>query len=217
MALACSPRASTVPLGLGPLAIAERDAEAQAAATRRQRDAKPERRKRTASVAAAKPLAKAEAPKPDASKAPADSDEPSTADASGSAAPTAFEGMYAGDDIAVFRWTGSPEQEQRDDKARIRIEKASGGNVGITLINSEDGSDLCELVARVEGNAALIESPQPCFGDGSEGSPEAQLTSGRAVLEGDRLRMNAEGKISLALPDQELDGEITYTFEGKRE
>ena len=214
--LACAPRASTVPLGLGPLAIAERDAQAQAEASRRKSEARPERRKRAASVAAATPLARPEPPKAAATPTVPDKDAPANADAPASTA-VRFEGLYAGADIAVFRWAGSPEQEQRDDKAKIRIEPASGGNVGITLINSEDGSDLCELLARVDGNAALIESTQPCFGDGNEGSPEAQLTSGRAVLKGDRLSMNAEGTISLALPDQELDGEITYTFEGERQ
>jgi hypothetical protein len=87
--------------------------------------------------------------------------------------------------------------------------------VSIIIINSADGSDMCELVARVEGNAALIESEQPCFSSGDEGSLEAQLTSGRAVLEGDRLSMNAEG--TLSVPDQDLDGEMTYTFDGKRQ
>ena len=128
-----------------------------------------------------------------------------------------FEGLFAGDDVAVFRLTGFPEREQRDDQAKIRIEKASAGNVSITLINSEDGSDLCELLARVEGNAALIESAQPCFSDGSEGSLEAELTSGRAVLDGDRLTMVAEGTLSVALPDQELEGELSYSFEGERQ
>jgi hypothetical protein len=212
---ACAPRTSSVPLGLGPLAVAERDAQAQAEASRRQHRPEPVRRP-TAAAAAAKPLAKADAPKSGAGDEPAASDEASGADAS-SAAPAGFEGLYAGDDIAVFRWTGAPEQEQRDDKAKIRIDKANAGNVSITLINSEDGSDLCQLLARIEGNAALIESAQPCFSDGGEGSPEAELTSGRAVLEGDRLSMKAEGTISLALPDQDLDGEITYTFEGERQ
>jgi hypothetical protein len=114
----------------------------------------------------------------------------------------------------VYRLTGSPELEQRDDKAKIRIEKASAGNVGIIIINSADGSDMCELLARVEGNAALIESAQPCFDSGDEGSLQAQLT-GRAVLDGDRLSMNAEG--TLSAPDQDLDGEMTYTFEGRRQ
>ncbi len=165
--------------------------------------------------------AKAEPEVPKGSAAPTDddaseTDESGPAAANATAAP-AFEGLYAGNDIAVFRLSGFPEREQRDDKAKIRIEKAASGSVSITLINSEDGSDLCELMARVDGNAALIESAQPCFSDGSEGSLEAQLTAGRAVLTGDRLRMEAEGTLSVALPDQELDGELTYSFKGQRE
>jgi hypothetical protein len=210
---ACAPRASSVPLGLGPLALAERDAQADAEANRRKSKPKPTRRPVVA-AAPKEPLATADAPKADASAEAAASDKASSAEAAPATAPARFEGMYAGDDIAVYRLTGSPELEQRDDKAKIRIEKASDGNVSITLINSADGSDLCELVARVEGNAALIESAQPCF-SGGEGSPEVELTSGRAVLEGDRLRMNAEG--TLSMPDQELDGEMTYTFDGERQ
>jgi hypothetical protein len=214
--LACAPPASSVPLGLGPLAVAERDAQAQAEANRRKSKPKPARR-RAAAAPAREPLAKKEAPKAEASAEKGDGEEATNADAAPSTASPRFEGMYAGEDVAVFRWTGTGEQEQRDDKAKIRIEKASAGNVSITLINSTDGSDLCTLLARVEGNAALIESAQPCFGDGSEGSPEAELSSGRAVLEGDRLSMTAQGTISLALPDQELDGELRYTFEGERQ
>jgi hypothetical protein len=126
--------------------------------------------------------------------------------------------MYAGADIAVYRLTGYPEREEKDDKAKIRIEKPAGGNVSITLINTADGSDLCELTARVDGNAALIESAQPCFSDGSEGSLEAELTSGRAVIEGDQLKMDAEGTLSgVSPPDQEVDGQLTYSFKGERQ
>jgi hypothetical protein len=208
---------SSVPLGLGPLAIAERDAQAQAALNRRKRQPKPSRRAAVAAAPTQEPLATPPAPKANAAAETPDGEKASNEGAASAAAPASFEGLYAGDDVAVYRWTGSPEQEQRDDKAKIRIDKASAGNVSITLINSADGSDLCQLVARVEGNAALIESAQPCFGDGAEGSPEAELTSGRAVLDGDRLSMNAEGTISLALPDQELEGELSYTFEGERQ
>jgi hypothetical protein len=189
--------------------------QATAVPHRRKHRPEPARRPSVAAAPGREPLAKAQTPKASAGDEPA-AGEASRADVS-SATPARFEGLYAGDDIAVFRWTGAPEQEQRDDKAKIRIDKANAGNVSITLINSEDGSDLCQLLARIEGNAALIESAQPCFSDGGEGSPEAELTSGRAVLEGDRLSMKAEGTISLALPDQDLDGEITYTFEGERQ
>jgi len=213
-ALACAPRASSVPLGLGPLAIAERDAQAQAEASHRKSQPKPARRPVAAAAPAKEPLAKEEPADSDSSADTNADEKASNEGKAGATGAERFEGMYAGDDIAVYRLTGSPELEQRDDKAKIRIEKASAGNVSITLINSADGSDLCELVARVEGNAALIEAAQPCFSSG-DGSPEVELTSGRAVLEGDRLRMKAEG--TLSLPDQELDGEMTYTFEGERE
>jgi hypothetical protein len=210
----CAPPPSTVPLGLGPLAVAEQQSELQAVETRRK---KPER--------APTPRAKvAEAPPPPAAKAEGDGAEKSDGDdgdekktSAGPAAGPRFEGMYAGADIAVYRLTGEPEREQRDDKAKIRIEKLSVSSVNIVLINGADGSDLCDLVARVEGNAAVIESGQPCFSDGSEGSLEVELTSGRAVLEGDRLKMDAEGTVSLALPDQELEGDLTYSFKGERQ
>lgn len=213
LGLGCAPSPSTVPLGLGPLAVAEkraRDAEASAAAHQ-----KPKASAAPPSVARA-PAAKLPAAESEPVDESADEEDPSPPSA-GEGSSVVFEGLFAGSDVAIYRLTGFPEREERDDKAKIRIEKASGDNVGIILINSADGSDLCELVARVEGNAALIESAQPCFSDGSEGSLEAELTSGRAVLDGDRLKMDAEGTLSVSLPDQDLDGQLTYTFEGKRQ
>jgi len=211
----CAPATSTTPLGMGPLAIAEQAAEQNAA--RKPKPAQPSkasaRSEPDAPVAPVSESVAAKDEEPDLEVSAAGDDQ--APPESGSPSP-AFEGMFAGTDVAVFRLTGFPEREQRDEKAKIRIEKSSTG-VSITLINSEDGSDLCALEARVEGKAALIESAQPCFSDGGEGSVEAMLTSGRAVLNGDQLRMNAEGTLSMALPDQELEGELVYTFEGKRE
>jgi hypothetical protein len=208
-AVGCGTPPSTVPLGLGPLALAEQKAELQAEAKRvREKPARTER------VAAA-PSVPVTSAKAEAAPATAESDEGDEKASDPSQAGPRFEGLYAGADIAVYRLSGAPESEQRDDKAKIRIDKASGGGVGITLINSDDGSDLCELMARVEGHTALIEAAQPCFGDGNEGSLQAEVTSGRAVLEGDRLKMDAEGTV--AIPDQELDGELTYSFKGERQ
>lgn len=214
--LGCSPSASSVPLGLGPLAVAERDAQAQAEAQRRKRQPKPARRSPVAAAPAKAPPTQAEAGKTEASDNGADADKTAGTDAAAAGALPSFEGLFAGEDIAVYRFTGFPDREERDDKAKIRIEKASGGNLSIIVINTADGSDMCELLARVDGNAALIESAQPCF-SGGEGSVQGELTSGRAVIDGDRLKMTAEGTLSLVLPDQELDGEMTYTFEGERE
>jgi hypothetical protein len=217
----CGPRASSVPLGLGPLAVAERDAELAAVEAKRKSGKPPPPARSRAAAAAPALVAKENASEASAKSEVDEASKPERGagdDKNATAAtPPAFEGLYAGDDIAVFRLTGFPDREQRDDKAKIRIEKSAPGNVSITLINSEDGSDLCQLSARVEGNAALLESAQPCFSDGGEGSLEAELTSGRAVLEGDRLKMDAEGTLSVVLPDQELDGELTYSFKGERQ
>jgi hypothetical protein len=213
--LGCAPAASTVPLGRGPLAIAEQDAEARAVA-KRGHSPRPEP-KHPEPAAPSEAVAKADGAKAADGEADDEEDEAKPGSSKLGSKQPAFEGMYAGDDIAVFRISGFPEREERDDKAKIRIEPASGDSINITLINSEDGTDLCQLVARIEGHAALIEGAQPCFSDGSEGSLEAELTSGRAVLEGDRLRMDAKGKLSVALPDQELDGEVSYTFKGERQ
>ena len=209
----CAPSPSTVPLGLGPLAVAEQAREAESAAARRSQSKTPTARAHADEAAPAQALpSKAAEP----ASAAAKEEEVPDAPEEGSSSGPAFEGMYAGDDVAIYRLTGFPEREERDDKAKIRIEKASGGNLSITLINSADGSDLCELIARIEGNAALLESTQPCFSDGSEGS-EVELTSGRAVLDGDRLKMDAEGTLSLSLPDQDVDGLLSYSFKGERQ
>jgi hypothetical protein len=208
----CAPAASNTPLGMGPLAVAELRAQPAPKAEA------PAAEKPSAEVAPAAGEAVVAAGESPAKAAQTEeTSESSEAPASDASNAGDFEGVFAGDDIAVFRLTGFPEREQRDERAKIRIEKADPGSVTITLINSEDGSDLCELNARVDGKAALIESAQPCFSDGGEGSLEALLTSGRAVLNGDHLRMDAEGTLSVALPDQELDGKLTYSFKGKRE
>jgi hypothetical protein len=219
LSAACAPRPSSVPLGLGPLAVAEQSAASSA-----------ERRRLSAPRPAAVPDVKGESgakgAAPDDEKNAAasetstkDADEPDeeTEAALAPGAVPALEGLYAGNDTAIFRLTGFPEREQKDDKAKIRIEADSPSVVRITLINSEDGSDLCELTARVQGNAALLESPQPCFSSEEEGALQAELTSGRAVVSGDRLSMQAEGTLSATLADQELDGTLTYSFKGDRQ
>ena len=150
-------------------------------------------------------------------EADGDSDEETAASEAPSAGAPVFEGLFAGEDVAVFRLSGFPDREQKDPKAQIRIKKDSESQVRITLINSENGSDLCELVARVEGNAALLESAQPCFTSEEEGAIQAELTSGRAVVEGDRLTMDAEGTLFVELADQEIPGALEYSFKGRRQ
>ncbi len=213
----CAPKASSVPLGRGPLAQAEDISEQTEKAAHRPkpsaRSAVPaEAPAPTAEAATSGEGAKSETSGAHAhGRAEADSDSDRKPKSNGEA--PRFEGLYAGKDVAIYRMSGDPDREEKDDKAKIRIAKPAAGSVRIILVNSADGSDLCELVARVEGNAAILESAQPCFTP--EG--EEELTSGRAVVVGDRLEMDAEWTLSVKLPDQELDGELSYSFKGERQ
>jgi hypothetical protein len=213
--LGCAPRPSSVPLGLGPLALAE-----QSAAPGGEVEVPPARAA-AAPAAAEKVEKEPEEPESstedDAEASAAEPSEDSETAASAPAAPANFPGLYAGKDVAIFRLPGMPEREEHDDKAKIRIEKASGENVRIVLVNTTDGSDLCTLVARVDGNAAVLEKAQPCFGSGGEGEVQAELHSGRAVLDGDTLTMDAEGPLFVSVGEQELAGDLSYSFEGARQ
>ena len=212
----CAPKASSTPLGLGPLALAEQQSLAA--------EPKPAHPRRRSAVAHAAPApssghgAHAEASDTPASSERKESDEPASADAKHAAAeaPT-FAGLFAGKDAAIFRISGMPERQELDDKARIRIESESPTQLRIVLINSENGSDLCELSAKVQGNSAQLDGGQPCFTAEGEGAINAELTSGTVVLSGDRLSMEAEGTLSVALADEELDGSLSYSFKGKRQ
>lgn len=216
----CAPPPSSVPLGLGPLALAER--EAIAAEKLASPGSGAERPARAAARDSAVAESRASGEAADEADADDDADEPGSGEGddgeAGEPAEVAeLEGLYAGEDVAIFRLSGLPEREQKDPKAQIRIERDSATQVRITLINSEDGSDLCELSARVEGNAALLTSPQPCFTSDEEGAIQAELTSARAVVSGERLTMEAEGTLSVVLGEQELSGDLEYSFEGERQ
>jgi hypothetical protein len=219
----CAPPPSPVPLGLGPLAVAEHNAKTAEQQARPPSIPKRAPRKASPDVAA---TTRAEAPDDDAAVATegegasvdaSENDEDVASKTAPATGAVDFEGLYAGEDVAISRLPGFPDHEQKDDKAKIRIEKDSAGTLKLTLINSADGSDLCELVARIEGNAALIESPQPCFTSEGGAPVQGELTSGRAVVDGDQLTMDAEGTLSMELADQQIEGEIEYSFKGKRE
>jgi hypothetical protein len=216
-AAGCAPKASSTPLGLGPLALAEQ----AAAVEKKPRAAKPP------SVAAATASA-AKTPSTSSSdaaeeKSSADEEEAATTEKSSSEPKSggkpgpAFAGLFAGKDVAIFRIAGMPERQELDDKAQIRIESESATQLRIVLINSENGSDLCELSAEIQGNSALLDAGQPCFTSEGEGAIHAELTSGKVVLSGDKLSMDAEGTLSVALAEEELDGDLSYSFKGKRQ
>jgi hypothetical protein len=207
---------SSTPLGLGPLAIAE-----QAAASAPTTKARAARRASRASEPAPAP-APVEAEERGSAEADAtstleDVSEVSEADPAASKEQPAFVGLFAGKDVAVFRISGQPERQELDDKAKIRIESDSPTQLRVVLINSTDGSDLCELSAEVRGNTARLDGGQPCFTAEGEGAISAEMTSGTVTLSGDRLTMTAEGTLSGTLADQEFDGSLSYSFKGQRQ
>jgi len=212
----CAPKASSTPLGLGPLALAEQQSLAA--------EPKPAHPRRRSAVAQAAPApssghsARSDASDTPASSEPEEPDEPANADAKHAAAGAPdFAGLFAGKDVAIFRISGMPERQELDDKARIRIESESPTQLRIVLINSENGSDLCQLSAEIQGNSAQLAGGQPCFTAEGEGAINAELTSGTVMLSGDRLSMEAEGTLSVALAEEELDGSLSYSFKGKRQ
>jgi hypothetical protein len=131
--------------------------------------------------------------------------------------PPAFTGLFAGKDVATFRISGQPERQELDDKAKIRIESDSATKLRVVLINTTDGSDMCELSAEIQGNSAQLDGGQPCFTAEGEGAIQAELNSGTVTLTGDRLSMTAEGTLSGTLGEQEFDGSLSYSFKGKRQ
>ncbi|HEU4576807.1 MAG TPA: hypothetical protein VFS67_01035 [Polyangiaceae bacterium] len=209
----CAPKASSMPLGSGPLALAEQRSLAAEA-----KPAPPPRRSapaRSSEPLSSPPVARSQ-PSESASE-PEEPDEAASAEGKPAAAAPHFAGVFAGKDVAIFRIAGMPDRQELDDKARIRVESESPTQLRVVLINSENGSDLCELTAEIQGNSAQLDSGQPCFTAEGEGAINAELTSGTVVLSGDRLSMEAEGTLSVALAEEELQGSLSYSFKGKRQ
>ncbi|HKO92985.1 MAG TPA: hypothetical protein VJU61_17640 [Polyangiaceae bacterium] len=213
--LGCAPKVSAIPLGIGPLALAEQNATKEQARTTPPSASRP-----PPPTVAAAPLVSNSA----ADDAPEEPDEVAEEPSASAAEPSAtagnasaFVGLFAGKDVAIFRISGLPERQEVDDRAKIRIESDSPTELRVALINSENGSDLCELSAEVQGHSAVLDAGQPCFSSEGEGAISAELSSGVLVLQGDRLSMEAEGTLSVSLAEDQLDGELSYSFKGKRQ
>jgi hypothetical protein len=211
----CAPAVSHVPLGLGPQALAESKKNPPEHAP-----GKPHAPPQHASSAK---VAEASEDEPDGDAdeddAPTESASEGTSDPAPSSAPpaTMFSGMYAGTDIATFRFDGRPDQRQEDDKAKIRVELDGDDAISIVIINSDTGEDLCQLSASISGKVATVTGSEPCFTSPDDDSMSALITEGRATLKDDELKVTAEGTMSVNLPDQTLSGTLSYTFKGKRQ
>jgi len=69
----------------------------------------------------------------------------------------------------------------------------------------------------VDHNYTTTGKPNTTVTSEGEGAIHAELTSGKVVLSGDKLSMDAEGTLSVALAEEELDGDLSYSFKGKRQ
>ncbi len=227
--LACAPSVNRRPLGLGPLALAEREARAQgspqtgasrsggldafAAAGARAEPSQPaepeEAEGEEGGVADGGSAAELEGDAEDSQRG-----------AEGNGAPaefTQFAGMFEGSDVAIFRFEGAGEQRQEDPNARIRVELDTPPRLRFVLINSDNGEDLCTLEASLEDGEAKFEGAQPCFTEDDSNGLTAVVTEGRADLRGDRLRLRATGTLEAVTEARTVTGELSYQFRGQRE
>jgi hypothetical protein len=62
-----------------------------------------------------------------------------------------------------------------------------------------------------------LSSAEPCFTSDDDDSVSAMINTGQATLKDDRLTFRAEGELSVAVGDQTLSGDLSYSFEGKRQ
>jgi len=127
----------------------------------------------------------------------------------------AFVGSYLGKDRALVRLSGKPDQTEDDPKARINIAERGTDAIGITLVNSADGSPICTLNARVEKSRAEVAPGQPCFASGP--SAQSNVMQGSASIAGKRLTLDLRIEMRVTANGQLATGSIDYHFEGTRQ
>jgi hypothetical protein len=127
---------------------------------------------------------------------------------------SAFAGSYQGKDRAIIRVPGKPEQREDDPKARITVAEQGGDTIGITLINSADGTPICTLNAKVRADSAEVAAGQSCFGGPGMSST---VQRGSAKLAGARLTVELFIEMRLPVAGQNATGSIDYHFEGTRQ
>lgn len=204
------------PLGLGPLAVAERNTRHEVmkqASPSREAPAEEIRYeepppKPTAAASTTPPVAKSE---PSASTSPV-----------GNAAPTNAQpaldewlGQYQGRDETKYVMAGQPDRAYDDPKAKIRVERASDKSVNFVFVDSSNGQDLCTLTGDVSGNEAKLAPGQKCFLDPDE-NMTVNSRPGVAKRDGKRLTLNVVIDTTYDFEDGRAEGRIEYEFEGQR-
>lgn len=221
--IACaSPLPSAEPLGEGPLARAEakerEKAEAEAEARAKNgpegSDAgtpSSEPGATTESVAAAAPTV---APPESPSEVDAGSAAAGT-DAGSSGAPLAnYAGEYVGSDVSSYDM-GGMKRDEKDDKARTRVDQPSSTRVSFTFIDSGTGKDICTLSASLAGKTATLTPGQKCWGSESE-SMSGTLTTGTAKFSDKRVVIDASFDLTVGSDEFKMTGKLDYHFDGTK-
>lgn len=229
--LACArSEPSLVPLGLGPLARAQREAEATTATSSDTRSAdagaKSTRRVNTSQRPITPNVAQTA---PTTSERSDGGDKPDAARVVPTAAPSQRPGMpdevrpriedwvglYRGNDTTVFKTTGQTERRFDDPKAKIRVEQTGKTRLDFVLVDSSNDQDMCRLSATVDGDAALIEAGQSCFLE-TEDEMSAKSRPGKAVRKDRQLSLDLVLDTTMMNDETPVTGAIEYHFDGKR-
>lgn len=210
--LACGVEAvSQRPLGLGPLALAERsaaassDAVAKAQVAARVESDEDEEEAGPALVVSATVLASAA---PSASGAPA-----ASGSASSPEALAVWVGEYVGTDVTRLTIPPLPESKQDDPKARLRITRLDASRLAFTMVASNTGEVICTLHARVTGSTATLDSGQVCV----QGALAATVERGTATLTGSKVVVELTASVLVGDDEETRNGTMAYRFEGTRQ
>lgn len=229
--LACArSEPSLVPLGLGPLARAQRATEATQTigpdASEPDADVRSARRgstfQRPATPAPAQTAANASEKSDAGDKSDAASAAPAAATSSrpglpdeGRARLDEWLGTYRGNDTTVFHTTGQTERRFDDPKAKVRVEQAGKARLDFVLVDSSNDQDMCRLSAAVEGDTALIEPGQSCFLE-TEDEMTAKSRPGKAVRKDRQLSLDLVLDTLMMSEEAPVTGSIEYHFDGRR-
>lgn len=201
---------SETPLGSGPLAGASAGASQSAAAP-----APPDASTTEERVAAASAADASGAQSEPADAGTSTAERGPEAGAAEAGVRAAIAGTYAGKDRAIIRMSGKPEQTEDDPKARITVAEQGSDAVGITLINSADGTPICTLKAKLQGDRGEVTPGQPCFASGP--GVKSVVQRGSATFAGKRLTVDLLIEMSVSAAGQSATGTIDYHFEGTRQ
>lgn len=213
---------SRQPLGLGPLALAERQARAKAASNGAEQRLSLARRDSEPTREVSKPVASSS---PTTPTTMASSKPDSIADGGAPSAETSpvrppqldeWFGLYLGNDVTRYIIAGQTDRNFDDSRAKVRVARQRDAVLGFTFVDSSNGQDLCTLEGEASGNEARLFPGQRCF---LEPDDEMSVSSrpGVAKIDGKRLVINVILDTKIEADDVLVEGRIEYEFQGQRQ